>query len=118
METKESINVNPVIITIGDYFENGLSCNRGLMVIKSITVDTELIEDFNKWLAEGRELLKPFAYTVGMLYLTPPSIGDLKKHNKTGLEFAKRIKTILGGEITVYYACIDLTILLEQIKNK
>jgi hypothetical protein len=77
-----------------------------------------LIEDFTNWLNEGRELLKPFSYTVGMLDLTPPRLGDLKQHNKTGLELAKRIKSILPAEIPIYYACIDLTILLEQIKNK
>ena len=118
MKTKETNYLNTVIITIGDCYENGISCNRGLMVIKSITTDKLLIEDFNKWLAEGRELLKPFSYTVGMMDLAPPNLAEMKLHNKTGLELAKRIKSILPVEIPVYYACIDLTILLEQIKNK
>ena len=118
MKAKGTKNVNPVIMTIGDYYVTGLSCNRGLLGIKSLTTDKVLIEDFTNWLNEGRELLKPFSYTVGILDLTPPSLGDLKQHNKTGLELTKRIKGILPAEIKVYYACIDLKILIEQIKNK
>ena len=118
MKAKGTKNVNPVIMTIGDYYETGLSCNRGLLGIKSLTTDKVLIEDFTNWLNEGRELLKPFSYTVGMMDLAPPNLAEMKLHNKTGLELAKRIKSILPVEIPVYYACIDLKILLEQIRNK
>ena len=80
--------------------------------------DRQLIQDFAEWLNEAEMLLEPFKYTVGLMYLCPPYLAGLREHNNMGFELAKRIKNVVHKDVKVYYSCIDLRDLLEQVKNK
>jgi hypothetical protein len=115
---KKNIKTKNAIV-ICDYYETGLLKNGEPVTIESISgTDERLKNEFNIWLNEAKELLRPFAFTVQILKLYRPQLADIKYHNRDGFELAKRIKSIVGSEIKVYYCCIDISILLEQIKNR
>ena len=106
-------------IIVCDYSETGLLKNGVAITIESISgADEGLKEEFNAWRAEAKELLKPFQYPVEMLALTRVHLADIKYHNRDGLELAKRIKSIVDKDMKVYYSCIDISVLLEQVKNR
>ena len=106
-------------IIVCDYSETGLLKNGEPIAIESILgADEELKEAFNAWRKEAKELLKPFQFTVEMLALTRVHLADIKYHNRDGLELTKRIKSIVEKDIKVYYSCIDISVLLEQVKNR
>jgi hypothetical protein len=114
----ESIKTENSIV-ICDYYETGLLKNGEPVAIESISgVDEKLNNEFNGWLNEARELLQPFAFTVEMLKLYRPQLADIKYHNRDGFELAKRIKSIVGDDMNVYYSCVDISLLLEQAKNR
>ena len=105
-------------IVICDYCETGLLKNGEPVTIESIAVaDEKLKNEFNTWLIEAGELLQPFEFTVEMLKLYRPKLADIKYHNRDGFELAKRIQSIVGNNVKVYYSCIDIGILLVQAKN-
>ena len=102
----------PNVIIVSDYFENGLLKNDVGTTIHSIARgDSELIHEFMQWVDDSRELLQPFQYTVGMMRLLPPKVGELKQHNKKGFELAKRIKAITDEYYKVYYSCVNCELL-------
>ena len=114
----ESIKTENSIV-ICDHYETGLLKNGEMVAIESIAgVDEELKNEFNGWLKEARELLKPFAFTVEMLKLYRPNLADIKYHSRDGFQLAKRIKSAVGGNTKVYYSCMDISLLLEQAKNR
>jgi hypothetical protein len=117
MESKNINTENSIIVC--DYYATGLLKNGEPVVIESIAgVDEKLKNEFNEWLNEGLELLKPFAFTVQMLSLYRPRLADIKYHNRIGFELAKRIKSVVGSDVKVYYGCVDISVLLEQAKNR
>ena len=117
MKTKGTPIKNSIVIC--DYFETGLLKNGESVAIESIAgADEKLKNEFNGWKNEARKLLKPFEFTIEMLELYRPRLADIKYHNRDGLELAKRIKSIVGGDFKIYYSCIDIRILLEQAKNR
>lgn len=120
MDAMKSKDINAKnLIVVCDYYDTGLLKNGEPVAIESIAgVDKELQSKFNGWLNEAHELLKPFAFTVEMLELYRPRLADIKYHNRDGLELAIRIKSLVDKDIKVYYSCIDIGILLEQVKNR
>ena len=106
-------------IVVCDYYDTGLLKNGEPVAIESISgADKNLKNEFNSWIKDARELLKPFSFTVEMLSLCRPSLADIKYHNRDGFELAKRIKSLVGGDFKIYYSCLDIEILLEQAKNR
>ena len=100
------------ILIISDQYETGLLYNNGKISMNNIAGgDNELIEEFNKWVAESHTLLEPFRYTVSMIRFLSPELGELKRHNIRGLELAMRIKAITKTECRVYYSCINCELL-------
>ena len=115
----KAITVMDDSIVICDYYETGLLRNGEPLSIENLEgADETLKSEFNDWRDERHELMKPFAYTVGLLALYKPCLAELKYHNRDGLELAKRIRAVVGNDFKVYYSCIDISILLEQVKNK
>ena len=116
----ESENINIVnSIIVCDYYDTGLLKNGEPVAIESIAgVDEKLKNELNDWLNEGLELLKPFAFTIQMLSLYRPRLAEIKYHNRIGFELAKRIKSVVGSDVKVYYGCVDISVLLEQAKNR
>jgi hypothetical protein len=117
VETKDITAKN--LIVVCDYYHTGLLKNGEPVAIESIAgVDEKLKNEFNGWLNEARELLQPFRFTVEMLKLYRPNLADIKQHNRRGFELAKCIKSVMGNDIKVYYSRIDISVLLEQAKNR
>ncbi len=117
MENKNINAKNSIVIC--DYFDTGLLKNGEPVMIESIaSIDEKLKNEFTSWVNEARELLKPFEFTIQMLELYRPRLADIKYHNRGGCELATRIKFIVGGDFKVYYSCIDISVLLELVKNR
>ena len=117
MESKNIKTENSIVVC--DYYETGLLKNGEPIAIEGIPgVDEKLKNEFKGWMNEASELLKPFELTVEMLALYRPPLADIKSHNRDGLELAKRIKSIMDGDFKVYYSCIDISALLEQVKSR
>ena len=96
------------ILIISDQYETGLLYNNGKISMNNIAGgNNELIEEFNKWVAESHTLLEPFRYTVSMIRFLSPELGELKRHNIRGFELAKRIKATIKTDYRVHYSCIN-----------
>ena len=73
-----SLNMENSIV-VCDYYDTGLLKNGEPVAIESIAgADKNLKNEFNSWINDARELLKPFSFTVEMLELYRPRLADIK----------------------------------------
>jgi hypothetical protein len=98
-------------ISINEHRELGMVSMGGKLAIEKLpNAGKELIDDFNAWLKSSHQewMKEKIVGTDGeWQWKSPPNYEQLNQHKKDGLELARKIKRLVGSDISVDYYFVE-----------